>query len=114
MKCLVCGHNWDTRYNKIPARCPSCHSKIYGTTNYKASEITCFIVTIVYGSDLESEIDIFKGYRDNHLLTNNLGKIFVAFYYILSPWISIPLYYSEIGRTLVRNYLLEPIKKLIH
>lgn len=34
LKCNKCGYYWDTKYAKIPARCPACGGKIFGTNNY--------------------------------------------------------------------------------
>ena len=34
LQCHKCNYVWRTKYNKIPAKCPSCGKKIFGTNNY--------------------------------------------------------------------------------
>jgi hypothetical protein len=46
---------------------------------------SCFIATAAYGSPYGEELDSLRRLRDRHLLTNPLGKLFVATYYALSP-----------------------------
>lgn len=41
LKCLNCDYIWETRYNKIPAKCPSCNTLIYKSNNYEI--VTKFI-----------------------------------------------------------------------
>ena len=45
----------------------------------------CFIATAAYGSYLEPEVVILRRFRDNYLLTNEIGSAFVDFYYQHSP-----------------------------
>ena len=34
IQCLLCSYIWKTKYPQVSAKCPSCHSRIYGTGNY--------------------------------------------------------------------------------
>jgi hypothetical protein len=45
----------------------------------------CFIATAAYGSLLEPHVRILCKFRDQYLLTNGPGKIFVRCYYKFSP-----------------------------
>ncbi len=45
----------------------------------------CFIATAAYGSSLDSRLDVLRGFRDRHMMTNGPGRAMVAFYYRHSP-----------------------------
>lgn len=45
----------------------------------------CFIATAVYGSYDCEEVLVLRRYRDQKLLTNPFGRVFVCFYYAVSP-----------------------------
>ena len=45
----------------------------------------CFIATAAFGSPLEPHVRVLRDLRDRYLLTNSIGKAFVALYYKFSP-----------------------------
>jgi hypothetical protein len=45
----------------------------------------CFIATAAYGSYLEPHVATLRAFRDEHLLTNIPGQLFVKLYYATSP-----------------------------
>jgi hypothetical protein len=45
----------------------------------------CFIATVVYGTSIAGEIEILRGFRDEYLLTNPVGRVLVDLYYRVSP-----------------------------
>ena len=51
-------------------------------------EKNCFISTAAFGSQSAPEVKIFRQFRNSFLLTNFVGKIFVKFYYQISPAIA--------------------------
>ena len=46
---------------------------------------SCFIATAAYGTPMAQEIQILREFRDEYLLTNEVGQAFVDFYYKTSP-----------------------------
>ena len=48
----------------------------------------CFIATAAYGSYFEKHVQILRNFRDAYLMTNDLGRAFVGFYYRHSPAIA--------------------------
>lgn len=45
----------------------------------------CFIATAAYSTSFHPDLDTFRQFRDNRLLTNIVGKLLVSLYYTISP-----------------------------
>lgn len=59
----------------------------------------CFIATAAYGSYLHPQVQLLRNFRDEFLLTNDPGRVLVAFYYRCSP----PLADFIAGRPVLRG-----------
>lgn len=79
----------------------------YEDTTWVAA--SCFIATAAYGSPIDPHVQILRDFRDNHLLTNRLGRRFVGLYYSYSPAIADYISKHESLRTIIRFSLLPVI-----
>jgi hypothetical protein len=68
----------------------------------------CFIATAAYGSYLHPKVALLREFRDKYLLTNRPGRLFVSFYYVVSPSIADVIARHEWMRGVVR-VLLTPV-----
>ena len=69
------------------------------------SDKSCFISTAAFGSDMASQVQILREFRNQFLLTNSYGKAFVKAYYRYSPPIAHFIEHSEILKALTRTAL---------
>lgn len=65
--------SYNHSYNNMPSR-----------TNSQKSE-GCYIATMAYGDYDHPSVMILRQFRDERLLTNYVGRVFVSFYYWVSP-----------------------------
>jgi len=72
----------------------------------------CAIATAAYGSPLAPELDVFRAYRDQVLLENPLGRLFVKAYYKTSPPFAAVLARSEILKALARKFLGKILERI--
>ena len=68
----------------------------------------CFIATAAYGTPFADEINVLRYWRDNSLLSNTIGKYFVALYYKISPPIAALIEKSNFLKFITRS-TLKPI-----
>jgi hypothetical protein len=73
----------------------------------------CFIATAAYGTPTAEEIDVLREFRDVVLLKSTVGSQFVALYYWLSPPVADFIAGNELLRTLVREFLVDPIVQVV-
>ncbi len=69
----------------------------------------CFIATACYGSCNSPEVLVLRKYRDDKLLKTFYGRIFVKFYYSVSPFLASLILKSDFLKKSIRQYFLEPI-----
>jgi hypothetical protein len=87
-----------------------------GMTNSDVAEFSytiagtdeCFIATAAFGSKFDWPVALLRAFRDQYLLTNPWGQVFVSFYYQNSPPIAAFIANSEPLKALVR-VMLAPI-----
>ena len=68
----------------------------------------CFIATAVYETPEHPDLDVFRDFRDNQLLTNSLGKWLVSIYYEIGP--SLAKYIASQPK--LKNFTHEKLKYL--
>jgi hypothetical protein len=73
----------------------------------------CFIATAAYGTESAAEIDTLRAFRDEVLLESSLGSQLVEWYYQTSPPVADFISDHEGLRTLVREFLVDPIVWLV-
>jgi PKD repeat protein len=69
----------------------------------------CFIATAAYGTSTAEQIDVLREFRDTVLLESATGSQFVALYYQFSPPVADFIAGNEHLRTLVREFLVDPV-----
>jgi len=69
----------------------------------------CYIATCIYGDYDCSQVLVLRHYRDNYLMRNLCGKIFVNIYYFISP--IIVKYFGEIR--IFKNILKPILDKIV-
>jgi len=80
------------------------------TANFVAAPFGgCFIATAAYGTPTAEQIDVLREFRDTVLLESITGSQFVALYYQFSPPVADFIAGNELLRTLVREFLIDPI-----
>jgi len=55
------------------------------TRDVKDAKSGCFIATAAYGTPFSQEIEILRYWRDMELKSSLMGRLFISFYYYLSP-----------------------------
>ncbi len=80
-------------------------------SDYSSGGGGCFIATVVYGEN-SWQVTVLRRFRDECLLTNTIGRMFVKLYYATSPPIADFLRGKKILCGMVRA-LLNPICKVV-
>jgi len=72
----------------------------------------CFIATAAFGTPFAEEINVLRNRRDDYLLKNRQGTMFVHSYYRLSPPLADSIRRSDTKRSWTRK-LLAPFIKIL-
>ena len=92
----------------VKATDPSSGTQVYGG----GAGGGCFIATASYGSYLDPHVQTLRDFRDTHLKSNKLGRIFIDFYYEYSPPVATYISKHEALKTTTRA-VLTPIVYVI-
>jgi hypothetical protein len=72
----------------------------------------CYIATMAYGDYDHHQVRILRGYRDEVLFKTLLGRIFIWFYYLLSPYAVKILKNNKSINSMIRKWLDRWIKRM--
>ncbi|MGQ9788880.1 MAG: CFI-box-CTERM domain-containing protein [Candidatus Hadarchaeaceae archaeon] len=70
----------------------------------------CFIATAAYGTSMAHEINVLRSFRDNYLMRESTGRIFISMYYRVSPAVARLISKSQLLKFITRTLLLPIIK----
>ncbi|MFB2919065.1 CFI-box-CTERM domain-containing protein [Aerosakkonema funiforme] len=77
-------------------------------TSISNSSSSCFIATAAYSTSTHPDLDTFRNFRDEKLLTNPVGKELVSLYYQISP--SIAQYVEK--RPAIKAFVRQQLERL--
>jgi len=92
----------------IEYRCPACGMEWKESLERRGGG--CFIATATFGTPMAPEINVLRRFRDNFLLRDRVGEMFVRAYYKLSPPVAHAIEKSKMLRCIVRIFLSPVIK----
>ncbi len=80
---------------------------------YLPAKKGCFIATAVYESEYSEEVVILRNFRDEILMSNVFGRLFIKLYYSLSPSVAKVIANNSKLKKNVKKYVTNPIVKRI-
>lgn len=80
-------------------------TELNGEKEAKVVDFRCFVATAAYGSPVHEDLDVFRRFRDEALLTSALGRHAVELYYRTSPGLADFVARHESLRDLMRGAL---------
>jgi lysophospholipase L1-like esterase len=98
----------NSQQNILELRCQA----IIASTTPRNTATGCFIATAAYGTDMEADVVALRDFRDEELMTNTAGKMFVQTYYKVSPPIADFIRDHDTLRAGVRG-VLKPVVALV-
>lgn len=88
------------------------YAQISGAGEASPGDPRCFIATAAYGSPIGEELNQLRWFRDQILLSNSYGRLFVEKYYKYSPTIAQWIEKNDFAKAAVRT-TLRPIVGLV-
>jgi hypothetical protein len=86
---------------------PGCHVGHPGeVVGILSKDLTCFVATAAYGSQMAPQVEIFRQFRDRFLYDSSMGIKFVRSYYKYGPKFARMIARSEFLRAVARVALL--------
>jgi hypothetical protein len=85
-----------------------------GSTGSSGGGGKCFLATAAYGSYMANDVIVLRKFRDRYLLSNNLGRAFVEWYYRNSPPLADIIARHETLRTATRAGLFPLVQSIKH
>jgi len=73
----------------------------------------CFVATAAYGSYFSPEVILLRRFRDRVLLNSVPGRVFVKFYYLMSPPLASVISNVGLLRAMTRCIFIAPILRLL-
>ena len=105
LECKRCGRQiTEEIYNNHGGLCLGCSIKNGNLGKKHDSNKGCFIATATYGDYNHPKVIEFRKFRDNILSNKLYGRIFIRFYYLLSP---------QLSKVVKNNKFLKKISKVI-
>jgi len=93
------GENW---VDQTPQGITGLMDVSFAPENYVVSTSGCFIATASYGTPMAKEVRILCKFRDEFLLKNSVGRVFVKIYYRVSPSVADFIRNKPVLRKIVR------------
>ena len=87
--------------------------RITNLREYLIKKEGCYIATLCYGSYNCPEVMLFREFRDDVLMNNYLGKLFVEIYYYCSIRIVVKLKKYSLIHKIIRIIILNPIYSVL-
>lgn len=125
-KCINCGHTEFEATGSHGVFCIKCGEgftswpcKDCGTKNptkntyYILRNQGCFIATAIYGGENAYEVELLRDFRDRKLIILPYGRLFVKFYYLLSPFIALLITKTKVLRPFLKLSFFNPFINLI-
>ncbi|KKK70369.1 hypothetical protein LCGC14_2924670 [marine sediment metagenome] len=110
-KCYKCGTVWTLAEKGEPLHTVGSRPPVTNSETPQESDSgSCFIATAVYYSYDAPEVLVLRRFRDDVLLKNKVGRIFVLLYYKISPYYAKRIKATGLFRNMTKHVLCIIVK----